>query len=168
MKCHDAAPLLSAARDGALSTPQRAELERHVAGCAACRQLQDELAAATGAFRADAARVTVPDADEEWRLVRARLRAPTQKSRRGLAPITWIGVPLAAAAAIAVAFFIGRPAPLGDSMLAGGTTELAHADFVEVTDPNATPIVYADKESGWLVVWAAEGDGGTNTSAVSS
>jgi hypothetical protein len=33
---------------------------------------------------------------------------------------------------------------------------MAHADFVEVTDPNATPIVYSDKESGVLVVWAAD------------
>lgn len=158
MNCRDLAPLLSAERDGALTDVQRAELARHLESCAECRALQSALAQAMEAHHADAARVNVPDADEEWRLLQARLASPERSRSRRLAPITWIGVPLAAAAAIAIAFFLGRPAPLAENVeLAPTGIELAHADFVEVTDPNATPIVYADKESGWLVVWAAEG-----------
>ncbi len=34
----------------------------------------------------------------------------------------------------------------------------ARADFVELTDGSATPLVYVDRESGWLVVWAVEGE----------
>ena len=158
MNCHDIAPLLSAERDGALTTAQRAELGRHLEACADCRALHSALAQAMDALHAEVARVKVPDADEEWRLLQARLAAPEQQRRRRPAPITWIGVPLAAAAAVAFAFFLGRPAPLAENPEFAPTgAELAHADFVEVTDPNATPIVYTDKESGWLVVWAAEG-----------
>ncbi len=150
MNCRQAIPLLSAARDGTLPPGQRAGLERHVAECAACRQFQSELAAAMDELQADAARITVPDAAEEWRLLRARLDAPAQRSRR-LAPVAWFTLPLAAAAAVALGLFVGRPAA---PELDGG--EMAHADFVEVTDPNATPIVYSDNESGVLVVWAAD------------
>ncbi|MBA4138104.1 MAG: hypothetical protein C0518_12380 [Opitutus sp.] len=167
MKCRDAAPLLSAERDDALTTSQRAELGRHLAGCAACRQMQVELTAALAAYQADAARVTVPDADEEWRLLRPQLRAPQLAARRRVAPITWFGVPLAAAAAIAFAIYFGQPAPTKLDALAVSGEAVARADFVEVTDPNATPIVYTDKESGWLVVWAAEGETNGNASAVS-
>lgn len=35
---------------------------------------------------------------------------------------------------------------------------IAGADFVEVNDPNASTMVYVDKESGWLVVWATDID----------
>lgn len=157
MKCHDAAPLLSADRDGALTSSQRAELARHLADCAACRQAQAELAAAMSAFQADAARVTVPDADEQWRLLRAQIESQTSVPRRRLAPAAWFTLPLAAAAAIAVALFLGRPAPADNVPLALGSGEFARADFVEVTDPGATPLVYTDRESGWLVVWAVEG-----------
>ncbi|MBA3850326.1 MAG: hypothetical protein C0502_10095 [Opitutus sp.] len=149
MNCRQATPLLSAARDGALSPEQRAGLARHVAECAACRQLQAEFAAAMAALRTDAARAAVPDADEEWRLLRARLSAPAKRTRR-LAPVAWFTLPLAAAAALALVFFAGRPAaPELDGV------GLAQADFVEVADPSATPIVYTDRESGVLVIWAA-------------
>ncbi len=151
MNCRDIAPLLSAERDGALPSVQRAELVRHVEACAECRALQ---AAFTHAMEA-------LHADEEWRLLQARLAQPERERRRRLAPITWIGLPLAAAAAVAFAFYLGRPEPLGESRALTPTgVELAHADFVEVTDPNATPIVYTDKESGWLVVWAADSGAG--------
>lgn len=101
------------------------------------------------ALRTVDARVTVPDADEEWRLLQARLDAP--RRRRSLAPVTWIGVPLAAAAAIALAFFVTRPAPLA---LAG--REVASVDYVDVAGRDATPVVYMDKDSGMLVVWAVD------------
>jgi hypothetical protein len=31
-----------------------------------------------------------------------------------------------------------------------------HADYVEAGNPAASTMVYVDKESGWLVVWAAD------------
>lgn len=35
---------------------------------------------------------------------------------------------------------------------------IAGADFVETGDVNASTVVYVDKESGWLVVWATDMD----------
>jgi len=35
---------------------------------------------------------------------------------------------------------------------------IAGADYVEAGDPNASTMVYVDKESGWLVVWATDMD----------
>ena len=37
----------------------------------------------------------------------------------------------------------------------------AGADFVEAGDPNASTMVYVDKDSGWLVVWATDVDAQT-------
>ena len=99
-------------------------------------------------LRAESARLSVPDADEEWRLLQARLAAPR---RRRLAPVTWIGLPLAAAAAVAVAFILTRPTP---STLAGAS--FASVDYVEVAGRDATPVVYVDNDSGMLVVWAVD------------
>ena len=42
-------------------------------------------------------------------------------------------------------------APYDPSIIAG-------ADYVEAGDPNASTMVYVDKESGWLVVWATDID----------
>ncbi len=132
MNCRDIKPLLFAERDGVLTPEQHAALAAHVAGCPACRRERIVYGEAITFLKTDAANVAVPDADSEWRTIRAK---PAKK--RPFAPVIWFGAPLAAAAALAVAFFVSRPAP--------------------ATDENATPtIAYVDNESGWLVVWAAE------------
>ncbi|MEN9403282.1 MAG: hypothetical protein RL091_1985, partial [Verrucomicrobiota bacterium] len=35
---------------------------------------------------------------------------------------------------------------------------VARAEYVEAGDVNASTMVYVDKESGWLVVWATNVD----------
>lgn len=161
MNCHSAESLILAERDGTLSEIQRTELARHLAECAACRQWQNELSAALAEFRADAGSVRVPDAAVEWRKLQARVHQPAStpvSHERRQAPLVWFTGPLAAAAAIALAFFIGRPTPA--SRDAATPTEispfagLAQAEFVDVAVEDATPIVYVDQQSGWLVVWA--------------
>lgn len=122
-----------------------------MAECAACQRWQVELARAMDAVRADAAAVPLPDVEAEWRRLQDRLAAPR---RRRLAPITWIGLPLAAAAAIALAFFVTRPGPAG--FASGG---IASVDYVEVAGRDATPVVYLDNDSGMLVVWAVDNGG---------
>lgn len=164
MNCRHVEPLLLAARDDTLTAAQRAELERHLADCAPCRQLHDDLNASLAALRTEIAGVTLPDVDAEWRQLQGRLREtrPAQARRRQPAPLLWFATPLAAAAAIALAFVLARPTPVAEpsgvaiepSPLAG----LAHADYVEVAVGEATPIVYVDQESGWLVVWADMSD----------
>ncbi len=163
MNCRSAEPLLLAERDGVLTPAQHAELARHIAACADCRQFRADLAAVLADVHAEAQAVPRPDVDAEWRAVQAKINggaagggraAPHKKAR--LAPIVWISAPLAAAAAVALALFVQRPVPMPAATSEGVIA--ARADFVEVADPKATPIVYTDKESGWLVVWAESAD----------
>ena len=157
MNCHDIEPLLLAERDGVLTNEQHAALARHVATCPACRQLRARLNAALDTLKADAALVTVPDAEGEWRELRAQLvGAPARPAKkRPLAPVIWFGAPLAAAAAIALVFFSSRPTPQPTVALPV-VAETARADYVEAGDANASTMVYVDKDSGWLVVWATD------------
>ena len=152
MNCRDAEPLLFAERDGALTSEERAALAQHVAACPACRRACADLAAANAALRTAAANVAVPDADREWQVLRQRLTAqsPRRVGARRLAPVAWIGLSLAAAAALALAF-LGGHRPFGGNPDAA---DLARAEFVEVKDSSASTMVYVDQESGWLVVWA--------------
>ena len=141
-----------------LSKEQRAALSDHVAACPACLQLRTSLNSALDSLRADVADVPVPVASDSWRELQVKLHQPTRK--RPLAPVIWFSAPLAAAAALAFAFLPREPRsqtpnpilppPLHDPSVIAG------AEFVEAGDPNASTLVYVDKESGWLVVWATD------------
>jgi hypothetical protein len=163
MNCRPVSPLLYAERDGVLTPAQHDELGRHCATCAACEQLRSDLAAGAAVWRAQVANVAVPNADAEWRRVQSMIHAPAAKRKRKLAPVIWLSAPLAAAAAIAFAFFVNPtsppvampPPPLAAEV---ATAEVAHADYVEAGDTNASTMVYVDKDSGWLVVWASDAD----------
>ena len=157
MNCRDIEPLLLSERDGVLTEAQHATLERHVAACPSCLQLRNDLAAALAAFQTDAASVGVPDVEAEWRTLRAKLHgdAATPNEKRPRAPLLWFTVPLAAAAALAVAYFGLLPKPSEPVVPAN---EIAQAEFVEAGDLNASTMVYVDKDSGWLVVWATNND----------
>lgn len=163
MNCRSVQTWLLSDRDGVLTPAQHAELATHLAACADCRQLRADVEVALDAVRADAKAVRLPDIDAEWRAVQARINTAASASaprttKRRLAPVVWFGTPLAAAAAVALALFVGRPVPPAAPSTMGATEATAQADYVEVADPNATPIVYTDKESGWLVVWAESAD----------
>lgn len=140
MNCRDLESLILAERDGALTTDQLAALSAHVAACPACRAMRTNLAEASAFLKTEAANVPVPDVDGEWNRFRAQLHVETTKpaKKRPLAPVIWFGAPLVAAAALALAFFVSRPAPVSE----------------DATDT----IAYVDKESGWLVVWTANAD----------
>lgn len=160
MNCRDIEPLLLAERDGVLTTKQHAELADHVAGCPACRRARFNYGDAVTFLKTDAANVRVPDADKEWQTIRAQLHGAGAKParQRPLAPVIWFSAPFAAAAALVFAFFLTRaPVPQTPSLAPQfPVTELARAEFVEAGDSNASTMIYVDKESGWLVVWATE------------
>ena len=110
MNCREAQSQIFAARDGAPDESPRAALAGHVAHCAACRQIRDNLATALGAWRTDSTRAVVPDAEREWHAVRRRIRggaeagsAPVRPSRSVFA---WLSLPLGAAAAAAFALVV--------------------------------------------------------------
>lgn len=169
MNCREIEPLLLAERDGGLTPEQHAALAEHVAACSSCRQFRANLTEAMLFLKTDAANVTVPDADREWRDLRAQLHAGAAKSakKRPLAPVIWFGAPLAAAAAIAFAFFTGRPQPVAPvttpTAIAPAAPEeplvaIANVDHIGADDTPTPTMVYVDKDSGWLVVWTTETD----------
>jgi anti-sigma factor RsiW len=169
MNCRDNESLILAERDGALTQAQVAALSDHVAECPACRKLRAELAAALDLYKTSFQTVAVPDADEAWRNLQHRLHElPAEPAKkRPLPPVIWFGATLAAAAALTFSFFLSRPPAPAPSEEVAVTPPppplydpsiIAGADFVEAGDPNASTLVYVDKESGWLVVWATGGD----------
>lgn len=162
MNCRDIEPLLLAERDGVLTSKQHAELATHIEGCPACRQARLDYGDAVTFLKTDAANVAVPDADKEWRTIRAQLRGTVVKpgKKSPLAPVIWFTAPLAAAAALAIAFLnsFQTADPKSQTLLspAAPAAEVARADFVEAGDASASTMVYVDKDSGWLVVWATD------------
>lgn len=156
MNCRDIEKLVLAANDVTLSDDQRAAVAAHVATCPACRKLQAGIGAALAAYRHDVARVPVPDPDEEWRRLRSRLGEASPVRKRPLAAVVWLGSALAAAAAIVFAFLSPRPQPAPPVVFSPDNEVVAEAEFVEAGNINASTMVYLDKESGWLVVWATD------------
>lgn len=160
MNCGNIESLLLAERDGVLTADQQASLEQHVGACPGCRRFRAGLAEAMHLFRADAASIAVPDVDDEWHALQSQL--PGRKARpakkRPLAPVIWIGAPLAAAAALTLAY-LGWPQKPVEQF--SSDPNIAEAEYVEAGDANASTMVYVDKESGWLVVWAADNDAAT-------
>ncbi|MES2692143.1 MAG: zf-HC2 domain-containing protein [Verrucomicrobiota bacterium] len=161
MNCNEAQDRLFADRDGAPETTPRAALDAHVAQCAACRRISDDLTAALTTWRDTAARTPVPDVEREWHAVRRIIRGGVEAGTTvKLAPrrrnfIPWLAVPVGAAAAIAGALYVASTGstPSVPSPSPSVTTHVARADSVEVPG-NASTMVYVDDKSGWLVVWA--------------
>lgn len=147
-------------REDARENPRRVALEAHVAQCAACRRIQDDLAATFTAWRRDAASTAVPDAEREWHAVRRRIRAGDESAIAGSRPsrnwFAWLGWPLGAVAAAAVAIIVSRPQPLFPTPADGVPAFTARADFVEAPGNNASTMVFVDEKSGWLIVWASD------------
>lgn len=156
MNCRDIEPLLLAERDGVLTNEQHAALAKHVAACPACERLRATLSEATLFLKTDAANVAVPDADHAWRELRAQLHGEKARpaKKRPLAPVIWFGAPLAAAAAVAFAFYIGRPAP--QPTRAAPLAVTASLVPLGADDSDSSTMAYVDKESGWIVVWTTD------------
>jgi predicted anti-sigma-YlaC factor YlaD len=146
MNCTAAQRLISAERDGPLGGAGQAGLAEHLAGCPACRRFQGSLADAAVAWRATTATAPAPDAALEWQRLQRRL-APAGRPASRRQPRLWWGLSLAATAALAVALWIPRAAPVAES------------GWVEVGEGTSSATVYVDAQSGWLVVWAvSEGE----------
>ncbi len=151
MNCREAENYLFAERDGALDANQRAALSAHVTECAGCRRIRNQLAEALQSLASTTQTVRVPDADLEWQKLRREIRGAHAEPRRSLA--TWLGVPLAAAAAIALGLYVApgghRSAPTHD------TTEVIAQEAPAANGATST-VVYVDDNSGWTFVWAPD------------
>lgn len=157
MNCRQSLHLLSAERDASLSSGQRAALDAHLEQCTDCRQQQAALTAVIETLRTNDAQVEVPDAKAAWLQLRADLNtsrrtasAPRRRFRPGW--LTVLGLP-AALACIALAFILSHTPP--DQPSASQVAQLpARAEYLELGDDAAIPVIYVDQQSGWLIVWA--------------
>lgn len=156
MNCRDAEKLIFAERDGALTETQRAALAKHLDDCAACRSVPTELAAATNAWRRAGAAASVPTVEIEWHAIRRRIRGEESASTETSGWRRPLGWSLAAAAAIALAAFVGPR--WWQSHGAASTDDWAYVSFVEVHGSTESTMVYEDQQSGWLVVWVGDTD----------
>ena len=90
MTCRDIEPLILAERDGALTPAERTALSDHVAACPACARFRTQLAASLDAYKDGVASVRVPDVDEAWRDLQAKIHAPAGRAKkRPPAPVIW-------------------------------------------------------------------------------
>ena len=177
MNCRHAQDELLAARDASHGAAGSSALTEHLQNCAECRAVQQQFAQATNAWRETEAKVTIPDAQQEWHAVRRRLRQG--ETTTSPAPHWWrrtlqFSAPLAAAAVIALVVWSGRESPAPPTLDPTSTsTEIAQIDdpwaeefadhfayaanveYVETENEDASPFVYVDDESGWLIVWAS-------------
>jgi hypothetical protein len=145
--------LIHAERDRVLATAERAALDTHLRGCSGCREERALLERAAVAWKETREATSVPDSAREWQAVRRRLReAPEPHARR----LGWPGVLAVGAVAAAVVAFAFLPT--GEHGGASSAPVLAQAESVEFTDDDATPVVFVDDQSGWLVVWAVSPD----------
>lgn len=166
MNCRQAQHLLSRERDALLGPAERVALDAHLAECAGCRRIQSDLAAAAAAWRSADASVATPDPKAESLLLSATLDRQSRPSSRRTwrtPDHKWITIWSTGvmAAAIALTLIINRhPFRDGDDTVAAVVS--ARADYVELGDETATPVVYVDEDSGWLIVWAEGGDPATS------
>jgi hypothetical protein len=159
MNCREAQLQICAERDNASTLRPGPELDVHLAHCDACRRVRDELAAALAGWRAETLNVALPSVDREWHAVRRQIRGGAasgaefgSRPRRNL--FAWIAVPLGAAAAVAVAFFVSPPSPSAQSR--ASVEHIARVNSVEAPGNDASTMVLVDDKSGWLFVWATD------------
>jgi hypothetical protein len=156
MNCREAQSQILTPPEGVPDPSRHALLEGHLAHCAGCRRVRDDLAAALTSWRTDVAQAVVPDPEKEWYAVRRRIRGGAETGRTDARPrrtlLTWIALPLGAAAAAAVALFVAPQFQSGTLSPAA----IAHVDSVEAPGNNASTLVFVDDKSGWLIVWASD------------
>lgn len=153
MNCHSAQDQLLRAADGGLSAQQKNALTAHIESCAECGHFAESLDTIPSLLHRESESVPVPNAHDLWSEISSQLNSPEEQTNkpRKIAPIIWITAPIAAAATLLLAFL-----PLRQNDIVPVTTEnnIVQVNYVEIEDPDSTAMVYVDKESGWLVVWA--------------
>lgn len=162
MNCRHARRLLSAGRDAALENQARVALDAHLASCPACREMQAAFAASAQRLRTASANVRVPDAELAWQAIRREIRggsAPGRASRQTRRTGFWISGAVAAAAAVVLAVFVAPRWTRSTGSEVTARADPVHAEYIEVADRGATPVVFVDEESGWLVVWTVPDNG---------
>lgn len=151
MNCREAEHQIFAERDGALDETRRAALATHLAQCPGCQRMRENLATALDALRTHSQQVRVPDAELEWQKLRREIRgsagSKSAMAEKRRSPLAWLGLPLAAAAAIAITLSLR---PVSDPAASG-----EQARTIAKAEAPST-VVFVDDQSGYLFVWADE------------
>jgi anti-sigma factor RsiW len=148
MNCDEARELLGALSDGELAEAERRVVERHVAGCASCRQALADLQALSAGVRR-AARFSQPEGledrvrsalfDEESALSAAQ-RAHTPLFSRRLAAVSHLGAALfggAIAASVAVMLQPAQAPLFGQEALSAHIGAMMTEQFASVVSSNS-------------------------------
>ncbi len=112
------------------------------------------MAESAGAWRAQAASVSTPDAEHEWFAIRRRIRSGEKPQSVPLAWLRPAGFGLAAAAAVALAVMLAPRSQKSESSTPG--RDSTYVSYVTVESASDSTMVYEDPDSGWLVVWVGD------------
>lgn len=155
MNCRSAQRLLSAERDGAPATSERAALGSHLAECAECRRFKAMVTEAADTWRASTAQVPVPDVELAWQAVRREIRSSGPAEGRSAPWLSRWALPIGAAAVLAAVAVVVGPRLQQGTAATGATPTVAMAKSDE-TPGGGSSVVYVDDKSGWVVVWAVD------------
>jgi hypothetical protein len=139
--CDDALMLVSDRLDGTLSDPLRAQLDAHLAGCTACREVARDLEQ----IHAEAASLpTLTPSRDLWAGIEARIEAPvvSLESHRRTPIARWSSRQLAAAAAVLMAV------TAGGTWLVAGRSAGSPTETVATSPVQRTELVSVASEKG--------------------
>jgi len=149
--CERMGPLVSAYIDGEISPQDAAEIERHLAQCAECSRMAADFRAA-----AEAAQGILEPGDETWDRVWSRIESQvsTPAARPSIIEVIWRrAFWVAAAAALAIAFYVLAPGGRQVRHTVAGR----HADFeivsIEVASADYTPVLMTTDGGDLPVIW---------------
>ena len=154
MDCRTALEKIEAKADGLLSREAEAELDGHLAGCAACT-VEDAAISATGpvlrALTGIRAREKGPALDAMWTRVRAGIEESRAARRRSSWITRWAWIP--AAVAIAVSALLFYPVRTDRSPFHPSTFDVS----VEDVESDSATVALVDKgEDLPRVIWIIE------------
>ncbi|MBP7829852.1 MAG: zf-HC2 domain-containing protein [Kiritimatiellae bacterium] len=166
MNCHKARKWISLDMDGELSVGRKEKLYNHIRRCGSCNEVRDRWLSLGDHLRA---RVGAPvqTAEAAWADVRRAIRLEKEDEAKGLVLGPGLSLRWAAAAlsvlVVAAAVVVGLRFRAGE----GAAPALARApasavEWVETGLPEASTMVYEDQESGLVVIWVQEQNGGAH------
>ena len=165
MNCRKARRWISLEMDGELSERRREPLYNHIRRCGSCNAVRDRWLTLGDLLRS---RVRAPSqtAEAAWADVRRAIHLEKDGERQVSAPL--FGLSLRWAAVMVSVLVVGAALGLGVWFRSGRALPIiAHApaaavEWVETGLPKASTMVYEDQESGMVVIWVLEQNGGAH------
>lgn len=167
MNCRKARKWISLDMDGELSVSRKEQLYNHIRRCGSCNAARDRWLGLGDQLRQ---RVGAPSqtAEAAWADVRRAIHLA--KDENVEAGASWLGLSwrraaaavsllaLVAAVGVGLRFRLDR----GTAAPVLARAPAAAVEWVETGLPKASTMVYEDQESGMVVIWVVEQNGGEN------